>query len=166
MPGSYESWSMRFTVVPTAEAPRIVEARFRDVVLQDAADVEEWARRVDVELKRFGEQVDLLIDLEGLRVQPAASRRFGELRARILADHSRHSARYGPDRWTATSVNTSRACQSDPSARPRRARTGACAARADVRALHGRAECATVFTRREALRGTRPRPPRSRGAAR
>ena len=108
MPGSYDSWSMRFTVVPTAEAPRIVEARFRDVVLQDAADVEEWARRVDVELKRFGEQVDLLIDLEGLRVQPAASRRFGELRARILGDHSRHSARYGPDRWTATSVNTSR----------------------------------------------------------
>ena len=30
------------------------------------------------------------------------------MRARILAKHARQSVRYGADRWTATSVNTSR----------------------------------------------------------
>jgi hypothetical protein len=102
-------WSMRFTVLPLATPGRkIVEARFKDVILNDGADVDEWARRVNVELARFGEIVDLLIDLEGLRVRPGASRRFGEVRAKVLSTHSRHSARYGPDGWTATSVNTSR----------------------------------------------------------
>lgn len=108
MTESRDAWWMRFTIVPTPESPKIVEARFRAVVLHDAADVDEWGRRADIELARFGEKVDLLIDLEGLRVHPAASRRFGEVRARILAAHAHHSARYGPDAWTATSVNTSR----------------------------------------------------------
>lgn len=109
MPESRDAWWMRFTVLPLATPGRkIVEARFRDVVLHDGADADEWGRRVNVELGRFGETIDLLIDLEGLRVRPAASRRFGEVRAKVLATFSRHSARYGPDGWTATSVNTSR----------------------------------------------------------
>lgn len=109
MPDSRASWSMRFTILPLATPGRkIVEARFRDVVLETPGDADEWGRRVNVELGRFGEIIDLLIDLEGLRVRPAASRRFGEVRARVLSTYSRHSARYGPDGWTATSVNTSR----------------------------------------------------------
>jgi len=100
---------MRFTLVPLVSPGRkIVEARFRDVLLSDASDADEWARRVSLELGRFGDTIDLLIDLEGLRVRPAASRRFGEVRTKILATHARHSVRFGPDTWTATSVNTSR----------------------------------------------------------
>jgi hypothetical protein len=103
---------MKFTALSIATPERkIVEARFRDVVLNDPADADEWARRTGVELARFGGPVDLLIDLEGLRVRPAASRRFGEVRANILAKYARHSVRYGPDAWTATSVNTSRVLQ-------------------------------------------------------
>jgi hypothetical protein len=103
------AWAMRFTpVFLSSPGRKVVEARFRDVLLHDASDADEWARRVDVELRRFGGQVDLLIDLEGLKVRPPASRRFGEVRARILSTHARHSVRFGPDPWTATSVNTSR----------------------------------------------------------
>src|SRR5688500_12288491 len=108
MPESRDAWWMRFTVVPTPDAPKLVEAQFRDVVLHDAADADECAKRADAGRGRFGERVDLLSDLEGLRVRPGASRRFGEARARVLAAHAHDSARYGPDRWTATSVNTSR----------------------------------------------------------
>ena len=98
MPESRNAWNMRFNLVPLVSPGRkIVEAKFRDVVLHDDADAEEWGRRVQQELGRYGELVDLLIDLEGLRVRPPASRRFGEVRARILSTFSRHSVRYGPD---------------------------------------------------------------------
>lgn len=100
---------MRFTIVPVASSGlKVVEARFRGVQLHDSADVDEWARRVNVELARFGERVDLLICLDGLHVHPAASRAFGAVRAKVLSTHARHSVRYGADKWTATSVNTSR----------------------------------------------------------
>lgn len=101
-------WWMRFTRIQTGGVPPLVEAKFRDVYLRDPEDVDEWARRVDIELQRFGGKVDLLIDLEGLHVHPGASRHFGFVRANVLAKHARRSVRYGPDRWTATSVNTSR----------------------------------------------------------
>ena len=102
-------WKLRFTpVTAITSPPPIIEAKFRGVVLHNAADVAEWASRVGKELSRFHEKVDLLIDLDGLKVLPSASRAFGEARARVLATYARHSARFGPDAWTATSVNTSR----------------------------------------------------------
>jgi hypothetical protein len=100
---------MRFTPVSAITSPPpIIEARFRGVVLHDPSEVTEWARRVSLELARFHERIDLLIDLEGLKVNPSASRAFGEARTRVLSTYARHSARFGPDAWTATSVNTSR----------------------------------------------------------
>lgn len=85
----------------------IVEALFGGVSLIRADDVEEWDRRVRAQLGRFEGRVDLLIGLDGLRVRPAAARRFGEARAAVLHEFALRSFRYGGDPWTATSISTS-----------------------------------------------------------
>ncbi|MGH1342822.1 MAG: hypothetical protein ACRBN8_14770 [Nannocystales bacterium] len=97
-------WKVQFV---SLDALDVVEALFEGVYLADASDVGEWERRVRARLDEFGGKVDLLISLEGLRVKPAASRRFGESRAAVLADYAACSFRYGADPWTATSISTS-----------------------------------------------------------
>lgn len=95
---------MRFRYLPEDDA---VLAEFENVDLQTPADAQRWAREVDVRLASFGRKVDLLINLDGLRVKAAASRDFGRLRAEVLARYTLRSFRFGGDRSTLTSVLTS-----------------------------------------------------------
>jgi len=97
-------WVIRFRFLPEEQA---VLAEFENVELQTPADASRWAKEVAVRLAAFGHKVDLLIDLDGLRVKPAASREFGRQRADVLARHTRRSFRFGGDRSTLTSVHTS-----------------------------------------------------------
>lgn len=108
MSAMHDQWVMTFETLPADAPPPIVEARFRNVLLHEVSDVEEWAKRVSAELARFKGKVDLLIDLADLHVQPSTSRAFGAARAQVLATYSRYSVRYNADRWTEMSVNTSR----------------------------------------------------------
>lgn len=100
----HSRWKIEFVL---HEDVGVVEALFDGVFLIRADDVEEWDRRVRAGLARFGGKVDLLIALDGLRVKPAAARRFGEARAAVLDEFARRSFRYGADPWTATSISTS-----------------------------------------------------------
>ncbi len=85
----------------------IVEATFAGCELKSTADVVKWRAQVERELGRFGKKVDLLIDLDGLVVRPAAARLFGEYRSDVLSRFTRRSYRYGGDSATRTSVFTS-----------------------------------------------------------
>lgn len=95
---------MRFRYLKEDDA---VLAEFENVELVTPADAQKWAREVDLRLASFGKKVDLLINLDGLKVRPGASREFGKLRAKVLAKHSNQSYRFGGDRSTLTSVHTS-----------------------------------------------------------
>lgn len=103
-PPSSRRWAIRFTYLPDMDA---VLAEFDDVELNTPADAARWAREVDVRLGSFGHKVDLLINLDGLRVKPAASAEFGRRRAEVLAKHAKSSYRFGGDRHTVTSIFTS-----------------------------------------------------------
>lgn len=102
-PPSARPWVIRFRYLPEDDA---VLAEFENVELHTPADAQRWAREVDLRLSSFGRKVDLLINLDGLRVKPPASRDFGRQRAIVLAKHSRVSYRFGGDRSTLTSVLT------------------------------------------------------------
>jgi hypothetical protein len=104
MPPSDKAWVIRFRYLPEDDA---VLAEFENVELQTAADALRWAKEVDARLSTFGRKVDLIINLDGLRVKPPASREFGRQRKEVLARHSRRSFRFGGDRSTLTSVHTS-----------------------------------------------------------
>lgn len=95
---------MRFRYLQEDDA---VLAEFENVDLVTPADAQRWAREVDLRLASFGKKVDLLINLDGLKVKPGASREFGKKRAWVLAKHSHRSYRFGGDRATLTSVHTS-----------------------------------------------------------
>lgn len=97
-------WVIRFRHLKEDDA---VLAEFENVELVTPADAQRWAREVDARLSSFGKKVDLLINLDGLKVRPGASREFGKLRAEVLGKHSNRSYRFGGDRATLTSVHTS-----------------------------------------------------------
>lgn len=100
------TWSMRFEYDHGCDA---VSATFVDCVLAERKDVDRWEREVSRRLETFGRKVDLLIDLGGLIVKPAASAAFGEARSRVLSRYALRSFRYGADRTTRTSIFTSSA---------------------------------------------------------
>jgi len=104
MPPSAKPWVIRFRYVAEDDA---VLAEFENVEIQTREDADRWAREVDVRLRSFGRKVDLLINLDGLQVKPAASRDFGRRRAEVLEKYARSSYRFGGDRPTLTSVLTS-----------------------------------------------------------
>jgi hypothetical protein len=97
-------WVMRFRHLPDDDA---VLAEFENVELYTPDDVTRWAREVEARLSSFGRKVDLLINLDGLKVRGAASREFGKRRAEVLAKYTRSSFRFGGDRATLTTVLTS-----------------------------------------------------------
>lgn len=84
----------------------IVEAFFEAYELRSAADVLAWRAKVERELGRFGHKVDLLINLDGLVVRPAAAKLYGEHRSQLLALFANRSFRYGGDNATRTTVFT------------------------------------------------------------
>jgi len=85
----------------------LVLARFDGYVLNAPEDVERWSSEISERLARFGRKVDLLINLDGLRVSFAAGRAFGHARKKVLDEYSRHSFRFGGDDMTRLFVNTS-----------------------------------------------------------
>jgi len=95
-------WGMRFL---RDAAYDIVEAKFTDVILETTADVLRWRREVEQHLSAFGRRVDLLIDLDGLVVRPAASQFFGEQRSQVLMRHSLRSFRYNGSQSTLSSIS-------------------------------------------------------------
>jgi hypothetical protein len=98
------AWSMFFDYDGKHD---VVTATFKDVVLQNADDVERWRKDVEERLGRFNGKVDLLIDLTGLVVKFTAGRVFGQARTEVLARYTRRSFRYGGDETTRMFVNTS-----------------------------------------------------------
>lgn len=102
---SQEAWKFDFVRVPGMD--RVVEARFTDVHVANRADVDAWESKVRAELKPFGNDLILLINLEELHVHPRAASTFGAVRSRVLSDHAHISFRYGGDAWTRASINTS-----------------------------------------------------------
>jgi hypothetical protein len=102
---------MRFTHL---EADDVVLAEFENVELATNADVTRWANEVGRRLVAFGRKVDLLINLDGLRVKAAASREFGRRRAEVLQRYTSRSFRFGGDRSTVTSVLTSAVIERAP----------------------------------------------------
>jgi hypothetical protein len=99
-----DSWWISFTYDAVND---VVEATFRDVILETEEDVLCWRREVEKRFQRYGRPVDLLIDLEGLIVKPTAARSFGAHRAEVLAEHTRVSFRWNGNRQTRTSIYTS-----------------------------------------------------------
>lgn len=95
---------MRFTRDVSRD---VVELEFTDCVLCTPESVGRWHRELIAGLSRWGHKVDLLINLDGLTVNPTASRSFGELRQRALERYTRVSFRYGGCRSTQTSIYTS-----------------------------------------------------------
>jgi len=89
------------------EEQDVVEALFDHCEIKTLDDVLAWRASVERELGRFGKKVDLLINLDGLVVRPAAARVFGEHRSQVLARFTNRSFRYGGDNATRTSVFTS-----------------------------------------------------------
>lgn len=95
---------MSFTYDPAND---VVDAAFRDVILETEEDVLCWRREVERRFQRYGRPVDLIIDLEGLIVKPSAARSFGAHRAEVLAEHTRVSYRFNGNLQTRTSIYTS-----------------------------------------------------------
>jgi hypothetical protein len=110
-PPAPRPWVIRFRYLPEDDA---VLAEFENVELLTPADAQRWAREVDLRLASFGRKVDLIINLDGLRVKPGASRDFGKRRAEVLGRHSQSSYRFGGDRSTLTSVLTSSVLEHAP----------------------------------------------------
>lgn len=96
------AWTIRFL---HDRAYDVVEAKFFDVVLETTADVLRWRREVEQHLTPFGRRVDLLIDLDGLVVRPAASQFFGEQRSQVLMRFSIRSFRYNGSQSTLSSIS-------------------------------------------------------------
>lgn len=97
-------WSISITY---DAAHDVATAVFRHVTLHNAADVRRWRQGVEREFERIGKKVDLLIDLDGLVVRPAAARAFGQTRAEVLAKHTNTSVRFGGDAQTRATIFTS-----------------------------------------------------------
>lgn len=110
-PPSSRAWKIRFTEVQTSD---VVLAEFEGVELATTSDVTRWANEVGERLGAFGRKVDLLINLDGLRVKPAVSREFGRRRAAVLARFTTRSYRFGGDRNTVTSVLTTAVIEGAP----------------------------------------------------
>lgn len=87
----------------------VVESFSDQIVLNSAADVDEWASHVSEALAQYGKKVWLLINLDGLVVRPTASASFGKRRAEVLQRFACASVRYGGDPWTLVSITTSAA---------------------------------------------------------
>ena len=85
----------------------VVTARFNEVLLQNAADVERWRQLVEGHISVYGRKVDLLIDLSGLVVKSSAGRLFGVVRAAVLAKYTNRSFRFGGDQRTQMFIQTS-----------------------------------------------------------
>jgi hypothetical protein len=96
------AWTIRFL---HDRAYDVVEAKFFDVVLETTADVLRWRREVEQHLSSFGRRVDLLIDLDGLVVRPAATQFFGEQRSQVLMRFSIRSFRYNGSLSTLSSIS-------------------------------------------------------------
>lgn len=99
-----DSWWISFTYDPVHD---LVDASFRDVILETDEDVVLWRREVEKRFQRYGRPVDLIIDLEGLIVKPSAARAFGAHRAEVLAENTRVSYRFNGNPQTRTSIYTS-----------------------------------------------------------
>jgi len=99
-----DSWWISFTY---DAANDVVDAAFRDVVLETDDDVVCWRREVERRFQRYGRPVDLIINLDGLIVKPSAARSFGAHRAEVLAEHTRVSYRFNGNPQTRTSIYTS-----------------------------------------------------------
>lgn len=99
-----DSWWISFTY---DAANDIVDAAFRDVILENDDDVVCWRREVERRFQRYGRPVDLIINLDGLIVKPSAARSFGAHRAEVLAEHTRVSYRFNGNPQTRTSIYTS-----------------------------------------------------------
>jgi hypothetical protein len=99
-----DSWWISFTYDAVND---IVDAAFRDVVLETDDDVLCWRREVERRFQRYGRPVDLIINLDGLIVKPTAARSFGAHRAEVLAENTRVSYRFNGNPQTRTSIYTS-----------------------------------------------------------
>ena len=99
-----DSWWISFTYDAVND---IVDAAFRDVILENDDDVLCWRREVERRFQRYGRPVDLIINLEGLIVKPSAARSFGAHRAEVLAENTRVSYRFNGNPQTRTSIYTS-----------------------------------------------------------
>ena len=97
-------WVIRFRYVA---ADDVVLAEFENVNVETAADVARWEREVDERLASFGRKLDLIINLDGLKIHPRTSRDFGRARAQVLGKHAHASYRFGGDGPTRVSINTS-----------------------------------------------------------
>lgn len=85
----------------------VVDAAFKDVILETEEDVLCWRHEVEKRFQRYGRPVDLIIDLEGLIVKPSAARAFGAHRAEVLAENTKISYRFNGNPQTRTSIYTS-----------------------------------------------------------
>ncbi|NUQ76718.1 MAG: hypothetical protein HUU21_24545, partial [Polyangiaceae bacterium] len=99
-----DSWWISFTYDADND---IVDAAFRDVILENDDDVLCWRREVERRFQRYGRPVDLIINLDGLIVKPSAARTFGAHRAEVLSEHTRVSFRFNGNPQTRTSIYTS-----------------------------------------------------------
>jgi hypothetical protein len=99
-----DSWWISFTYDAVND---VVDAAFRDVILENDDDVACWHREVERRFQRYGRPVDLIINLDGLIVKPSAARAFGAHRAEVLAEHTRVSYRFNGNPQTRTSIYTS-----------------------------------------------------------
>ncbi len=104
MKSTPENWWIFFTYDASHD---VVDASFRDVVLENEEDVLCWRREVDKRFQSYGRQVDLIINLDGLIVRPSAARSFGQHRSQVLAEHTRCSFRFNGNAQTRTSIYTS-----------------------------------------------------------
>lgn len=99
-----DSWWISFTYDADHD---IVDAAFRDVILENDEDILCWRREVERRFQRYGRPVDLIINLDGLIVKPSAARSFGAHRAEVLSEHTRVSYRFNGNPQTRTSIYTS-----------------------------------------------------------
>lgn len=60
-----DSWWISFTYDADND---IVDAAFRDVILENDDDVLCWRREVERRFQRYGRPVDLIINLDGLTI--------------------------------------------------------------------------------------------------
>ena len=97
----------RFEVRITYDAAiDVATMTFKNVVVVTPDDALKIRDLAVPQLVALGKRVDLLIDLTDFVVRPSGMRAYGEMRAKLLADHTLSSFRYGGDAQTKSSVFT------------------------------------------------------------
>lgn len=97
----------RFEVLITYDASiDVATMSFKNVVVATPEDANRIRDLAVPQLVAIGKKVDLLIDLHDFVVKPSGMRAYGEMRAKLLADHTASSFRYGGDAQTKSSVFT------------------------------------------------------------